>query len=492
ASSRFAASGARDAVARVARSVRPGTPVVAIIDTDVGRGAQRQLDALVGEGATPAWLPPTDVAWQTHDALAGGARGVIYRATERLDTVDAPAVLAANWLAVMNHQLRLVEPWLVAPSAPRPVGRGAVSINRQGAQLVTTALLPAADGFTVTAAGTLNPNPIEPIDLPGELDATHVQRLSAGGVRQAASKRVAGALRVERSLGDSSESLLVTRDPRVVDSLRRYTAGSGPAAAAAWIAVARSALELADALDAETTASARRDLGEANLATARGEFAAACVAAARGLASVERVGMARRVAATQSTAYESAPLSLLPATLTDHFRLAELLAVAPRGPNRLYGGSFEDIDGLRAAGWKQPGGGSVELADGSTVHGKRRLRLSGDASGPATVVSPPIELAAGELVEITGWVRVAPAAGDAPAELVVGDSLGGGDLAIACGPTADWKPFRLVRRTLVDTSITLRVSAPRGTVGEVDGMMARVVTPGGAVAKQATAPAQPK
>jgi hypothetical protein len=491
-SSRVAGASA-DFVRRAARSVRPGTPIVAMIDADVGRGVQRQLDALVGEGVTPAWLPLTDIAHQTQGALAGSARGIIYRGTERLDTVDAPTVLAANWLAVLNHHLRLVEPWLLTASAPRPVGRSAVSIDRQGAQLVVSALLPSAEAFSAGAAGKLAAALPEPIVLPGEVDPSQLHRLSPGGVRQAVAKRAGGGLRVERAAGDESECLLVARDPRVIDSLRRYTAGDGAAAAAAWVAVAGSALELADSIDAATKAEARRSIGEANLAVAQREHAAACVAAARALAAVERIGMARRAVARQSPAIESAPLALLPATLTDHFRLAELLAVAPRGPNQLYGGSFEDINDLRVAGWRHPrGGGRVDLAEGSPIHGKRRLRLTGDDDGPATIVSPPVELAAGETVEVTGWVQVPADAPDSSAALEVSDSLGGPELALEIGATDGWKPFRLVRRTLIETSLTIRLRAPRGAVAEVDGVMARVVLPRGAEPRQAAAPAHAK
>lgn len=468
--SRFA--GAEGPAARLAaarNACRPGTPLLAIVEVDVGPEVQQQLDALLGEAVSPGWLPPTAVAGAVQSAIGAGCRGVAFVATEPLDAPDEATNAAAEWLETTNSELRLVEPWLVGPNSPRavPGNPGCLLLERGGVRLALPTPLSTDD----------QPAPV----LQGVGGASHIYRITPAGVRPAFGTRVAGGLRVESNSAGAG-AIVLGHDARVIESLRRYTAALAPRAATNLVRFAKGALARCDALDAGTQAAVRRRLDKANLALARRDYPTAYDEAHAAVATIEAAADARRrIAAGAGGVEQSSPLAVLPTTLTDHFRLVQLLAVAPRGPNRLSGGSFEDIDEVRRHGWRRrstgdAGEAGVELAESSPIHGDRRLRMLGGAATPR-VESPPIEVAAGELLEITGWARVTPADGRGDGRLTIVDTLGGEELSLEIGPTDDWRPFRLLRRVSHATTTRLAFSVTGAVHVDIDGVMVRPVMP---------------
>ncbi len=469
-----------DATKRLRRALaesRPGTPLLALVDTDVGPALQRQLDALVGEAVAPGWLPPADVAGATHAALAAGCRGIIYTSTESLDSPDDPTTAAAAWIELTNAQLQLIAPWLVGPRPPIHLSGdgGGLLLERQGVRL---ALAPQ---LAVTSIGS------DRLILPGVGQTSQLFRLTPAGVHHLSSRRVAGGLQIDRPGGDAPGVIVIGNDPRIFVSLQRYTANTGQQAATSLVQFAKGALARVDTLERDSGAEARRRLGEANLAVARRDFPAAYDLAYAALEVMELAAEKRRRIAVASTGIaESSPLAVLPSTLTDHFRLTQMLAAAERGSNRLYGGSFEDIDNVRQRGWTHPsppveGVTKVELIEKTPVHGERLLRLSCKTPQPASltprVVSPKIELAAGELVEVTGWARVTAIPGQEPGWLRVSDTLGGEELALEIGPHREWRPFRLLRRATVPTTLRLTLAAEGAVTVDLDGVMLRAIEP---------------
>ena len=469
-----------DAMKRLRQALaesRPGTPLLALVDTDIGPALQRQLDALIGEAVTPGWLPPSDVAGATHAALAAGCRGIVYTSTEPLDGPDDPTVAAADWIELSNAHLRLTEPWLVGPRPPIQLsGTGdGLLLERQGVRL---ALAPRL-GIPPTDSSHLT--------LPGVGQTHQLFRLTPAGVHHLSSTRVAGGLQIDRPGGMTPGSVIVGNDPRIFASLQRYTASTGPRAAASLIRFTKGALARADTLERDTGAEARRRLGEANLAIARRDFSRAYDLAYAALETIETANeKRRRIAVTSTGIAESSPLAVLPSTLTDHFGFLQMLAAAKRGPNRLYGGSFEDIDEVRRQGWTHPtpstgGETKVELIEKTPVHGERRLRLTSQSPQPASlaprVVSPKVDLAAGELVEVTGWALVTAIPGQEPGLLRVSDTLGGEELALEIGPHQDWRPFRLLRRAITPTTLRLTLAAKGAVTVDLDGVMLRAIEP---------------
>jgi hypothetical protein len=455
-------------------TVPAGTPKIEAVRLDIGPKLTAQLDAILGDGLAIIWLPPADIASAVDRAIVGGAIGVSFTADQRLDEPDDATIAAAGWLEAVNRRLRLIEPWLTGPRSTHPVtgNQASVLLNRGGIRLAT--------------APSLAPAPAERAEkllLPGVDETARVYRLSAAGVAPWPLERIAGGIGVRPTGGDSPGDLLVCNDARVVKSLQTYTAQSAPRAAANLLEVAETRVRETEALAPADRQVALRRLNDARLAMSRRDYASAYDASHAALALASTAEVTRRdIASRQSGWLTSSPLAVLPSTLTDAYRMNQLLASSPRGENLLHGGSFEDIDELRRFGWRHPSTkqGSqveVELIAETKVHGQRALRLRGsDLRAASHIDSPEIELHAGDTIEITGWARVA--APDSRGRLAISETLGGEELALTSGDTAgEWKPFHLLRATSVATTTRVTFAIEGAVTADIDGVMVRTIEP---------------
>lgn len=468
------------------QGVPPGTPVLSVVRLDADPRVVQQLDALLGEGVTMPWLPPADLATAADAAIRSKAVGLAFRADERLDEPDDATRAAAGWIEAMNRRLRLIEPWLSGPRSSHPIEShpGATLANRAGVRLALAPMIQSADS---EESATLL--------LPGVDETAGVYRLTPSGVTPWPSDRVVGGVGAKLGGGTHPGDLLVCNDPRVVRSLRRYTSSAATRSARNLMGVAELALRHTEALTDPERKMATQLLGESRLAAARNDPGDAYDKAYGVLNLVSSGEQRRRALAQDSTDwFESSPLAVLPATLTDHFRMAQLVAASARGPNVLQGGSFEDIDAMRSHGWRHPatdreGDALVELASSDPIHGERTLRLQGDSPTSAVrIVSPAVDLPGRTSFEVTGWARVGATAGGG--RLVVEESIGGEGLALAIPDTGgQWRPFRLLRATRDETSISVSIGVSGVAEAEVDGVMIRTIEPLG-VARRSTA--QPK
>jgi hypothetical protein len=140
----------------------------------------------------------------------------------------------------------------------------------------------------------------------------------------------------------------------------------------------------------------------------------------------------------------------------------------------------------------------AKLSSSNPQHGTYCLELiattrpgeSPDLSaGPAVwVVSPPVPVEEGSIVEISGWVRVENTIGGNVDGLQIVDSLGGAELSIAIRKTEGWQSFQIIRG--VPNSTELRVTFALGGVGSarIDGVMVRAFQPSSARRLPAVSP----
>jgi hypothetical protein len=92
------------------------------------------------------------------------------------------------------------------------------------------------------------------------------------------------------------------------------------------------------------------------------------------------------------------------------------------------------------------------------------------------IVSPPIPIEEGQLIEITGWVRVEEPVTGSLDGLQIIDTLGGAELTLAVRQTNGWQPFQMLRG--VPQSGALRLTFALDGVGtaHVDSVMVRSLT----------------
>ncbi|WP_146397874.1 hypothetical protein [Pseudobythopirellula maris] len=454
----------RSLLERAVNESRAGTPILAIASASPEPALAEQIQTLLPEWAPPRWTPPhqtTAAAWR---AVELGARGLVVWTEEPITAADQFAGRMAKSLEMLNLRLALIEPWLMGSRRHTVDGVAADSpplaaFQRQGVELV------------------LPPEPGQSVLLRGLSDGARVAGLSPAGLSGRRARRVAGGVSVAAEQGAGGEFLLVSNDPRVTRSLEQYTSRVAPRAAALQRELAMAALEDRDALDPTTRRAVEGLLGKARLALVARDFATAYRSSYEAQRLADVVAEKRLELARPEGLHDSAPLSLVPETLTDHFRLAHLLATLPRGPNRLYGGSFEEIEQTRRLGWRRHKAGAestaeVDLAaDQESPHGQRYLRVVGRTPARAEAIeSPPVTVRRGELLEFTGWARTSGAG-----YLVLSDSLGGETLSLKIEGPDRWTPFRLLRAAPRDGEVVLRIGVEGVVTAGVDGVMVRAI-----------------
>jgi hypothetical protein len=160
------------------------------------------------------------------------------------------------------------------------------------------------------------------------------------------------------------------------------------------------------------------------------------------------------------------------------------------GENMLYGGDFEDVGQLTGVGWQHvsyPSAGvtaNAELSANSPYHGRHclELRAAADdprqvptfvASPPLWITSPNLPVEEGQILEITGWVRVAAPITGSVEGLQIIDSLGGPELALTIHETSGWRPFQMVRAATVSTDLRITFVLTGLGTAHIDGVMVR-------------------
>jgi hypothetical protein len=164
------------------------------------------------------------------------------------------------------------------------------------------------------------------------------------------------------------------------------------------------------------------------------------------------------------------------------------------GENQLAGGDFEDLNQLKQLGWQHvedPIAGiqtRVQLTARGPQEGRYCLELSALPTSPANapqivahplvwITSPPVRAVAGEVIEISGWIRVSQPITGSIAGLEIGDSLGGRELSLRIRSTSDWQPFRLIRGTDETREMTVSFALEGIGTAVIDSVMIRSLQP---------------
>ncbi len=209
--------------------------------------------------------------------------------------------------------------------------------------------------------------------------------------------------------------------------------------------------------------SAQKNLQQCDRQLAAGDISEATLSAERATRSLRLIERAYWNAAVEGLASPvTSPAAVSFDTLPSHWRLLDRLRGKRFSPNLLTGGDFEDVDTMVHAGWlynlnaAPTVQASVDLTQQAAHRGQRGLRLAVTAADPKnppeTVENPPIrfsspavQVAAGQIVCIHGWVYVHKPAVGATDGLMIVDSLSGECLADRIGPTKQWRQFALYR-----------------------------------------------
>lgn len=495
-------------LASVPLVARPGTPLWASIPTQPGPRTRKQLAALAPGGKLPTTaLDSRQIELLVESAATNGYRAFVFQSDSPLDASDELTQRRAVLLEKINDQLDSISPWLTigkqigdATSVDGTV-EGIVLQAERARLLVITSRNDAATSGKTRGANVPEQLVFIVAGIPASNEA---YLLSPVGLQALESKRIAGGIRIVLDR-EAEGSILMTEDSAVTAALRQRLARRGGRAAHLQFALANSRLRSLSSAAGQlqrlqiNSKSLDQAIGAANgslrtvsplLASRNFEAAYNRSHSAEALLSSSLDALRGQFQA--GPALSSTPFRTDAGALARQAEFETSLASLRGGENQLAGGDFEDLQQIKQLGWRHvedPIAGiqaRVQLTGRGPQEGRYCLELSAlptAAAGAPQIVahplvwvtSPPVRAAAGEVIEISGWVRVTQPITGSIAGLEIGDSLGGRELALRVRSTNDWQPFRLVRGT--DETREMTVSFALTGIGSaaIDGVMIRTL-----------------
>ena len=352
--------------------------------------------------------------------------------------------------------------------------------------------------------------------------ATAWEITTTGRLQNLARETVAGGIKIVLPKFDQTAAILITSDQSVVEQLNQRIAAMQDKSAAACVELSQLKLERTRQIDQQLQQmgvglpEARRLLEQAkhhdNSAGAALKQQQYHSARQHAADAMQLTRMLQRVhwenAVKKLPTPVVSPYALCFQTLPAHWRLMRTVSErsAAAAPNKLPSGEFEDLDTLIAAGWRHeqhaiPGVQSAAELHPSAKQGQYSLRLAAQpAAGepppvslnkiPVTVVSPPLTVHAGQVVRISGWVKLSQAVVGSLDGATIHDSLLGKTGAWRVKAARDWQRFELLR--VVPESQDLTVTISLHGLGElaIDDLQIVAFTPSTEVA-ESSSPSEP-
>ncbi len=477
----------------------PGTPVWTTIQTQPSPTLQQQWQTMGVEQPLPNRFASEQIRLLVYTSVTAGSRGLLFESNTSLVESDPDTRVRATTLELLNLELGLIEPWTAAGSfiamvpSSEPGLVGALLQAERARILVPLWTEPGSQFVSGQAAGNGTT-----FVVPGVPEGNDAYEIAPGGLRPVRSKRVTGGTRVTLDEFSLTSLILFTQDAMVVSDLTQRAVRIGQRAAQLQHDLAVAKLQMVEQTESrmpprdsaaaqggQWLADARRNLQQCDRLMATGglkncrDIFAYADRAMRPLRLLERARWESAVAPLGSPV--ASPASVCYATLPAHWRFLGRIRGAATGENRLASGDFEDLGIMLQAGWhhfQHPAPGvfsGADLSPGCAHGGRYGLRLAArpqDAKNPPTMIeSPPlwvtgpkVNVQAGEVICIQGWVQIpAPITGSVDGLLIV-DSLGGEALEERIGETTGWKQFTLYR--VVPESGQMTVSFALSGLGE--------------------------
>lgn len=500
------------------RLMRPGTPLLASLSTELDPHTARQAAALAGIGGNGLAVDPESLSLAALATVAAGARGILFTSSRRIDGSDAESRARAVAVQAMNLRLKILEPWAAA-------GRFAAAGQASDSE-VQTAVLEAARARVVLAWRCVQgsqivarhyhgdvPDAATPLTLlvPGVPEAHRAWEISPAGLRPLKTRRVTGGVSVTLETFHSQALVLFSGEPAVTAHVQERVRELAPLMLASARARAAGVLAAGSQLLGRLPPTALGTLPAANmLAVAQQDAIAAESLLATDPATavmkfhraiaigsqVERLAWERGVLATGSMV--ASPLSASDATLAEHWRFIEALGGTSQGPTLLPGGAMEQLDDLSGNGWRhfavqdQAVRTAVEITRGNPFDGAACLTIRAVPANPAEppvvletppvwITTPPLSAPPGKLIEIEAQVAVDEPIQGSVDGLLVFDSFGGPALAERVGQTKGWRRLVLYRIVPADTTAPLLVTFAMTGLGaaRLDEVAIRVIERGG-------------
>jgi len=355
--------------------------------------------------------------------------------------------------------------------------------------------------------------------VPGGGETATAWEVTTTGLRSVPTRRVAGGVALRLDRFDRGANIVFTSDPELVSMLRRRIAKISGRAARMALKLAQARLERVRDVDrvlgkmGHPQPDARRlvTLAADYLARAAAALDQGALDASRRYSDVtlQTLRILQRAHWEQAVRETASPVastwSRCFQTLPRHWELVTSIRSARTAPEpRLLGGDFEDLEQMVRSGWSSRRAEIAGMTMTAEVYRGSRgregvrgscLRLLAQpdlrAAVPTrlpwhTVIvdSPPVPVAAGDVVRISGRVRLVSARPGSLDGGVIEDTLGGPGAGLHCRRPGGWRRFELLRRVERDEDMRVRVALEG--VGElrVDDLQVEVFAGGLAVPRR--------
>jgi hypothetical protein len=487
------------------RLARPGMPLWASLNTQFGEMVQFQANSLIRTSAVAPSVDFDQLESSLQIAGASGARGFIFRSSSPLSEQDPAARTRASVVELLNRRLQLLEPWLAG---------GKVVSSETSTNGAVTATVMYVDRSRVlipserqTAKQNVAPGNAATKDIkflvPGVSETAQVYYVTPVSMRLLSTSRPAGGTQMTvPSIEDGM--IVITEDPKAIQSLRQHVGRHGAqtlrierdliVARARTISQTNqrlSQLGFKPLLSADDIKSIDARLTELDAAMNAGQLERAQQLAYNTKADLRKISRDQQQAFTTTIGLQGTALGLTHDRLTELAAFGQSLSNLRGGENLLAGGDFESLGEMTQFGWQHvvhASAGSAthaQLSAEQPQHGTYSLELQAAAERENVlasvaeplvwIVSPPIQVDAGKLVEISGWVRIDQPFTTPTAGLAVIDTLGGPELSYVVRQTSGWQSFRMIRAVPKTSELRVTLALTGYGTAKVDAMMVRTL-----------------
>lgn len=358
------------------------------------------------------------------------------------------------------------------------------------------------------------------IVVPGTDESAAAWEISTTGMKSLTRERVAGGLKIVLPKFDQTAMVLITANREVIAQFRDKIGLIAPKSADAMRSLARAKYERVVRVNEELRqlglqqrdgatllARAAALLNEADVAFAAQDFKA-CRESAEN--SMQMVRMLQRAHWTDAVRNLSSPLAsphtIAFQTLPSHWKMISQIGRSSlNDTNLLRSGDFEDVDTMFVEGWKnsqrstegirtsaelfpaaQQGKYSLRLLAEMQKDNSKEKDLEGDKKrhkpepppavlndAPVIVSTPQMTVRAGQILHISGWIRIVTPPTSSLDGVMVYDSLLGTAGAVRWTRTNGWQRFEILRE--VRESGPMKVQLALTGLGEVQFDDLRVV-----------------
>ncbi|MEX2285700.1 MAG: hypothetical protein WD648_01345 [Planctomycetaceae bacterium] len=329
------------------------------------------------------------------------------------------------------------------------------------------------------------------IKVEGVDETAAAWEVSTTHIRSCQSKAIPGGVEITLPFFDTTAAVIFTSNPQVINEIRDKIKQLSPESARVSVELAKAKLERTSLVNDELEtldhgqadapqqlARARQTLQQAEAALARQSYHEAREMSGYVLQSLRSLQSAHWDEAVETFGSPIAsPYTVCFQTLPDHWRMIDRLGKSTYNvdSNLLRSGDFEDIDTMKLAKWEHAQNAVENVrADAelypSAQQGRYCLRLIAvpqagkDApeavtEAPVTVTTPPMPVRAGQIIHISGWVKVSTSITGNPNGAILYDSLLGTVGALRWYEATDrWERFVAVREVQRSGEFTITMS----------------------------------